>query len=61
MNTWPWWITRGLVQKKDNLNSPNPVCFIDKTPLSTRDWEITYEDYAGNFRQNINNNKGRWA
>lgn len=43
----------------DNLKSSNPVNFIDSSTPSYNDWEITYENYAGNFRENVSKNKGR--
>lgn len=44
---------------KDNLNSQNPIPFIDRLLTVGENWESAYEEYAGNFRYHLNNNKKR--
>lgn len=42
---------------KDNLNSKNPIPFIDRLLEKGENWELAYENYAINFRCNIRKNK----
>lgn len=44
---------------KNNLNSSNPVCFINRLIKEGEDWERVYEEYSYNFYKNLNNKKGR--
>ncbi len=43
----------------ENLNSKNPVLFIDRLLITGEDWEHAYENFAGNFRCRLSKNKGR--
>jgi hypothetical protein len=43
----------------ENLNSKNPVLFIDRLLIPGEDWEHAYENFAGNFRCRLSKNKGR--
>lgn len=44
---------------KENLNSKNPVLFIDRLLQPGDDWDYVYEDYAGKFREALRKNKSR--
>lgn len=47
----------GKDEIKANLNSPNPVYFIDRLLRKGEDWDYAYEHYASTFRSKMNTNK----
>lgn len=50
----------GMDEIMANLNSKNPIPFIDRLLHEEEDYEIAYENYAGKFRSAFNaNNKKR--
>ena len=49
----------GKDEIKQNLNSKNPVPFIDRLIKKGEDWDYVYEDYAWKFRQALRKNKSR--
>lgn len=49
----------GKDEIKQNLNSKNPVPFIDRLLKKGEDWDHVYEDYAWKFRQALRKNKSR--
>ena len=49
----------GKDEIKENLNSKNPVLFIDRLLIPGENWEYAYENFAGDFRMKLSRNKGR--
>ena len=49
----------GKDEIKENLNSKNPVPFIDRLLKVGEDWDYVYEGYAAKFRQALRKNKSR--
>ena len=44
---------------KANLNSKNPIPFVNRLLIIGENWELAYENFAGDFRYNFSKSKGR--
>lgn len=49
----------GNEEIKENLNSQNPVPFIDRLLKEGENWEMAYENFAGDFRFKLSQSKKR--
>ena len=49
----------GIDEIKENLNSKKPILFINRLLRRNENYELAYENYAGDFRYLLSKNKKR--